>query len=87
MKLNSFSGMNLFDVSVFNAELATTLCLIRGETVEEEAQSLVKPGKTRMTGGMFRFLGNVIYNNSELLRARDVERDNRANVRQDKEDE
>ena len=68
-----FPGMKSFDVSVFDAELAMSSYLIRGGTVEEQAQALVKPGKTRMTGGMFRFLGNVIYKNLKLLRAMDIE--------------
>ena len=49
--------------------------MIRGETVEERARALAKSGKTASAGGMFRFLGNMMYNGEELLLARKIQRE------------
>ena len=76
-----------FDTGVFDAILPTTSCIIRGETVEERARALAKTGKTAQADGMFRYLGNMIYNGEELLRARQIQREEREKARQEKEDE
>ena len=76
-----------FDTGVFDAVLPTTTCIIRGKTVEERARALAKTGKTAQAGGMFRYLGNMIYNGEELLRAREIQREERAKAKLQKEDE
>ena len=75
-----------FDTSVFDTNLPTTSCTIRGETVEERARALAKTGRTASAGGMFRFLGSMVYNGEELLRAREIQREEREKAEQDELD-
>ena len=60
--------------------------MIRGKTVEERAQALAKSGKTASAGGMFRYLGSMMYNGEELLLARKIQREMKAKERQDEID-
>lgn len=80
------SYLSGYDTTVFDATLPTTTAIIRGETVEERAQQLAKSGRTASAGGMFRFLGSMLYNGEELLRAREIQRENKQKDLQDKED-
>ena len=82
--LGDFVGM--VNTDVFDAALPTTSPLIRGQTVEEHARNLEKSGKTSSAGGMFRFLGNMMYNGEEMLLARKIAREENANKEQEKID-
>lgn len=56
--------------------------------MEEQAQTLAKSGKTASAGGMFRYLGSMVYNGEAMLRAREIERETKEEKeRQKKTDE
>ena len=54
--------------------------------MEERAQGLAKTGKTATAGNTWRFLGHLIYNSEDLLRAREIAREIAANKRKERED-
>ena len=71
---------------MFDSDLPTMTPLIRGETMEERARDLAKSGKTASAGGMFRFLGSMMYNSEEMILARKYAREAAEDERQKKED-
>ena len=52
--------------------------------MEARAQALAASGRTASAGGMFRYLGSMVYNGQEMLRAREIQRENKENARQAK---
>ena len=54
--------------------------------MEERAQGLAKTGKTASAGNTWRFLGHLVYNSEDLLRAREIAREIAANKRKERED-
>ena len=54
--------------------------------MEERAQALASSGRTASAGGMFRFLGSMVYNSDEMLRARQIQRQAKADAIREKED-
>ena len=79
------NALLVFDTSVFDASLPTTSCIIRGQTVEERAEALAKSGKVASAGNVWRFLGSMMYNSEEMLLARKIAREIRANERRERE--
>ena len=75
-----------FDTAVFDATLPTTTAIIRGQTGEERSQALAKSGKTASAGNMWRYLGHLIYNSEDMLRAREIAREMAASKRKEKAD-
>ena len=64
-----------FFVGAFDAELPTTTKIERGNTIEEQAQSLANTGKVSSAGNAFRALGSMLYNGEAMLRAREISRE------------
>ena len=54
--------------------------------MEERAQGLAKTGKTASAVNTWRFLGHLIYNSEDMLRAREIAREIAASKRKEKED-
>jgi len=75
-----------YDTAVFDANLPTTSCIIRGETTEERAQALAKTGRLASAGTVWRFLGTSVYNGEDMLRAREITQENRMRGNQEKDD-
>ena len=71
---------------MFDATLPTTTSIIRGETAEERAEHLAKTGKTASASNIYRYLGLMMYNSKELLRAREIARETKEQEQQDKVD-
>ena len=76
-----------YDTTVFDVNLPTTSCIIRGETTKERVQALAKTGRLASAGTVWRFLGTSVYNGEDMLRAREIARENRMRESQEKEDE
>ena len=62
-------------MSVFDAELPTTTCLIRGETVEERARALAKTKGVAKAGPCFRVLKTMMFNGAEVRLSRRYDRE------------
>ena len=75
-----------FNVSVFDALLPTTSGTIRGETMEERVQTLANSGRVGSVGGILCFLGTMMYNNGDMIRAREIARELKQKQKQEKDD-
>jgi hypothetical protein len=75
------------DVSVFNATIPTSSGPIqRASSKETRAQALAKTGKTSKAGPMWYNLKGMMLNGEELLRAREIQRENWEQEQQAKEE-
>ena len=64
-----------FFVGAFEAELPTTTKVEKGDTIEEQAQSLAKTGKVSSAGNAYSALGSMLYNREAMLQARGISRE------------
>ena len=61
-------------MSVFDATLHTASKITRETTSQARAEALATTGRTAKALGMFRCLGNMLYNGDEMMEARRIHR-------------